>query len=458
MDAERGILDELASFAQELARRGAEHSDDVEVLVTRRDAVSFAIENRTLSPELKLGRLQVGLRALKGGKLAVAATTSLSVDENLAALKAALGAGRPAKVASFSAHRLAPSARGYDPALARFLREPRSVQELAVQVRDRAFAAAKDRPWVEGIEGRVTAQAAWTAIATRAGAGASLHNALSAMVEVNSARTEREVLRHLPADDSLLRDVGARAVRNFPEKRVAPDELGLGPAARVAALLEPELVEQLFRYPAHEKFLASSLASGQASQKPGDEIADPRVRLLDTGRPDELASDFDDELVPRGETELIARGRFGGYVTSHASAAATGLPETGNGARFPLLAEDLNEAPVRDKLLGLAMDPGTRSADELLASTELVIVPRALLGIHGADRARTAFSVTVADGVAVKNGKVVGQLAPGRWNISGRVLPGDGQPGILQRAEPSRERRFTGSAVMPHLLIELTAG
>ncbi|MHB8873882.1 MAG: metallopeptidase TldD-related protein [Myxococcaceae bacterium] len=455
---ELSALHELASFAEAIAARARAFTDDVEVLVLRRDLVSFALENRALMPELKLGRLAVGLRALKGGKLAVAATTSPSVDENVAALRAALAAGRASRVSAFSGHRLALSTRGFDESLGRFTREPGALQELAADVRNRAFAAAEGRPHVESIEGRVLAQTRWLALATGKGAGASLENALQVSVDVNAARSENEVVRAWPADESLLREVGARGVREFPAARVTPEELGLGPAAPVPSVLSPELVEALFRYPAHDKFLASSLVSGQSALKGGEALADARITLHDTGRPAELARDFDDELVPRGHTALIERGRFGGYVTSRASALASGRPETGNGARYPILAEETTEAPVRDRLLGLSMEPGSRKLAELVSCMERGLIVRGLLGIHGADRARTAFSATVADGLAVRDGKVIGQLAPGRWNVSGRVLPGDGERGLLQLAEPSLERVFTGSALVPHLAVTLVTG
>ncbi len=453
---ERSILGELQSFASDVARKAAAHLDDVEVWVTRLDQVAFAIENRTLAPELKLGRLQVGLRGLKGSKLAVAATTSFAVDENVSALKAAVPVARPTRLARFSPLRLDPTTRAFDEGVARLLREPRALQSLAVDVRDRALAEAEKRPEVDSLVGRVAAQTRWRVIATKEGGGAALESMTVVSAEANSARAEREVFRVWPADETSVRDVGARAVRALPPKAVAPVDWEIEAGTEVLALCDPEVVESFFRYPAHDHFLASSLEAGLASHEPGEALADPRLRLVDTGRPNELARDFDDELCARGETVLLDRGRFGAYVTSRQSAMETGLPETGNGVRRPILAEDDNEAPVRDTLLGLAMDPGERPTAELMRAADRVIVVRSLLGIHGADRARTAFSATVADGLAVVRGKVAGRLAPGRWNVSGRVLPGDGEPGLLQAAEPGRELTFTGSALLPHLLVRLT--
>ena len=451
-------LDRLSQQAAALASRLLALADDVEVWVTRRDVVSFAIENRKLAPELRMGRLQVALRALRGGQMAVAATTTLDEAENVRALSAALGATRATRLAGFSAHRIQQGSRAFDEALGELISRPERIQNLAATIRDRAFAAKDSAPHIEGVEGRVTAQTRWTAVATKQGTGAFVENVLSAYAEVNSARTEREIRREWRDDDETLLDLGARAVRSFPAEVLAPSDLGLAASAEVPALLEPSVVEALLRIPAHDHFLASSLLSKQTNLTPGSPIASPEIHLRDTSRPRALARDFDDELTGRDETVLIDGGRFRNFVTSRSSAMATGLPETGNGVRHPILAEDVNEAPVRDKLMGLEMLPGQRSSAELLSSLELAIIPRALLGIHGADRARTAFSATVADGLVVRNGRVAGQMAPGRWNVSGRVLPGNGERGLLMDAVPSSDREDTGSALLPHLSARLTVG
>src|SRR5690606_2118211 len=143
------------------------------------------------------------------------------------------------------------------------------------------------------------------------------------------------------------------------------------------------------------------------SLKVGDRIASDEVTLTDSGSLPSLRRPFDDELTGKVDVELIGEGRFRGFVTSRASAQTTGLRETGNGFRAPILAEDVSEAPVRDRLSGLSMAAGTTSLAQLIASTERGILPRMVLGIHGADRARTAFSCTVADGVAIRDGQVV---------------------------------------------------
>jgi predicted Zn-dependent protease len=457
MSHDFATLAQLADAAQQLARRLSPLVDDVEVWVTRRDLVAFGIENRHLAPELKLGRLQVALRAIHSGGLAVAATTSLDPDENEQALRAAVSAVRPARVDRFGAQRIAPTAGGHDASLAQLASSPKALMALATGLRDQAFDAVAEHPHVDAIEGRVALQTRWTAMATREGSGAMLENGLVAHASANRARVERLVLRSAEGSEELL-NLGARAVRSLPPVRLSPAEVGLGPASVVPALLEPWVVESLLRIPAHDNFLASSLMAGQSTLTPGQRIASPGVTLYDTARPRALARAFDDELTPRDETPLIEDGLFCGFVTSRASARATGLRPTGNGVRSPILAEEPNEAPVRDRLLGLEMRMGTRSSAELVAALPLAIVPRALLGIHGADRARSSFSATVADGLVLRFGEVVGQMAPGRWNVSGRVLPGQGEPGLLESAQVSSDRIDTGTALLPHLTAPLVVG
>lgn len=452
---ELATLRQLATFAESVARRASEFADDVEVLVLRRDTLSYSMTNQTLAPELTLGRLQVGLRALKNGRLAMASTTSFVVDENLAAIRAALPAARPIAREAFSSRALGHFEDGLDDELAGFSRDPASLHALALDIRARTVDAMKTHRHVRTLAGRVSIETRWVAMATRAGQGAFVDNGLSADVEVNSLRGEYE-RRHAWVDEETLRDVGVRAVRSLPEQRVTPAQLGLAPASVVETVIDPRLVESLIRYPAQDKFLASSLSSGQTSLEQGVRIASDEVTLVDTGALPSLRRPFDDELGEKRDVHLIERGAFGGFVTSHQSARATGVSETGNGFRSPILAEDVSEAPVRDRLSGLSMEPGATPLADLIASTERGIVARMVLGIHGADRARTAFSCTVADGVAIRDGKVAGQLAPGQWNLAGRVLPGDDEAGLLQTARLSSERVDTGSAVLPFLKTTLT--
>lgn len=454
----QGTADQLSAFAAALVDRAAPLVDDVEVMVIRRDVVSIAIENELLVPQLKLGRLQIGIRAIVGGKLAVAATTSLSVEDNLAALRAALPAARPVGIGDFGAGTWTRALDGVDAQIDAYSRDARLLNRLAIDIRDRTLAARKEFTHVDIASGRVGVSTRWLALATTKGSGVFCENSLSAGIEVNALHSEQELVRVWPADDSALRNVGWRAAAALPVARINPSDLGLGPAAAVTAILDPNLVEDLFRYPVHDKFLASSLVSRQTDLEPGAQIADARLRLVDTGAPRELFRPFDDELSAKTETLLIAGGLFTGFVSSRASAHQTGQAPTGNGMRTPILVEDTNEAPVRDRLGGLVLDPGTRDLAALIAATEVGILPKSVLGIHGADRARTAFSATVADGLAIRDGRVIGQLAPGMWNISGRVLPGNGEPGLLQDAEPSLERVFTGSAIFPYLRTTVTAG
>ena len=120
-----------------------------------------------------------------------------------------------------------------------------------------------------------------------------------------------------------------------------------------------------------------------------------------------------------------------------------------------MIAEPRNEAPVRDRLSGLRVEPGQRTLRELIGGLDRGVVLFGLLGLHGADRSRAAFSCAVYDGWAVRGGSIVGRLAPGRWNVSGRMLAGEDGPGLLERIECGRELLSTGRSRLPYLGVTL---
>jgi len=446
--SELAVVHELTSFARGLATKLARGFDDVEVFVERCDTVAFAVDGRALAPELRPGRLRVGMRGLRDGRLWSAHTASLVASENAAALRAAGASARPARLTGFATQDQPLDAGGFDEGIAAFARVPRDLQQIAVDLRDQALAAATSASWSGTLSGLVRVDTARTVVATRRAAGAAIANRLLVQAEAG-ARRERSVLRAWPADDASVRDTGARAVRSLAPPAPPPGGLGLASGAEIAVILHPRVIEELLREVAADAFTAGS-AAARGGVHTGDTVAATAIRIVDSARMPGLARTFDDELTPTVETVLVEEGRLAACVASRATAAETGAAATGNGYRRATPLEEAGEA-LRTRLSGLSMDPGARTLAELLAGPGVVLLARRVQGLQDADRARTAFAATVVDGLVLRGGEVIGRADGLDWAVAGRVLACGGEPGLLGNAELSQEREFTGGARLPYV-------
>jgi predicted Zn-dependent protease len=422
-------------------------ADDVEVILWEEDERSWAVKNRDLEPEITFGRLSVGLRAIKGGRLAAAATSTLDPEENAIALRVALTCAKETRLERFASGKIAPAVRAH-PSLELLEREPRALFGLAERVRDGVWNA----PAAARMEARVA-----RAVVSSGGETAVLQTGLTAWAEVNSAHSEVEFLSELPADVAAIEGIGRRTLEALPERELVPGDLG-GPGP-IQALLHPRLADQLIRIVLQEKLTAESAVEGLTQLQPGQQIAAEGLTLWDTPSEPGLWSHLptDDEGTVGAPRAVIERGRFTGFLGGRSSCAELGLAPTGNGFRSPMIAEPRNEAPVRDRLSGLHIEPGQKSFGDMISGLDRGVVFFNLLGLHGADRSRAAFSCAVCDGWAVRGGAIVGRLAAGRWNVSGRMLAGEGGPGMLERVECSRELLSTGRSRLPYLGVTLEA-
>ncbi len=432
------ILESLVERAQAILARGLRHAGDVEVRIVRTDSYGYEVKNRQLAPQVSLGRVQVGLRALVSGGLAIAATSTLDEAENEAALKAALPAARPTPLEGFGEARSEPSTRWHDPAWDAWIADPARLRDLATELRDRTWSAPAG---LQSFEGGVSFTTRWTVLASKGGLVAYKRTTGDAVAFVNACHYEVVHLDTAPdeAQRERIGGLGLETLEEIPDRVVSPEDLGLG--GEVPAILHPRLVESLFRVVGQEKLLGSSRQSGLTDLGPGQAVFDPAITLFDTGDDPALACarPCDDELTPTRTTTLVRDGVVEDLVWSRRSACEAGRESTGNGYRRPMLVEDENEAPVRDTLSGLVMEPGTTAREALFAGMDRGIYLLACLGLHGADRARASFTAAVFDGFTVEDGKITALLAPGRWNVSGRILDGEGERGLFSEVTLSEE-------------------
>lgn len=452
------ILDKLASLAAEIVEQGTRHADDVEVRIVRHDGYGYEIRNRELAPEVALGRVSVGLRAITKGGMAQSATTSLDADVNLEALKAALPSARPTPLRAFGEGEFDRQTDGHDPAWDDWASDPARLRDLAADLRTTTWESAhKDR--LESLEGGVSFGTTWMVIASRGGRAALKKTTGVVYASVNSVHSDVRYLDHAPTEDDLpaLRTLGAQTLAELPERSVTPAQFGVKSGSQLPVIVHPRLLESILRFAGSEKFLGSSLKTGMTTLLAGEKIWDPKITLFDSGVEEGLATraSCDDELTATGRTPLVEGGVFRGLVWSRRSALEAGQTSTGNGYRAPMLIEEPSEAPVRDKLSGLVMNGGTQSFEELISGIDRGIYLLACLGLHGADRARAAFSTTVCDGFAVENGEIVAALTPGTWNVAGHLFPEGTDPGMLAQVELSRERLVSGTGRLPWLRTRL---
>lgn len=432
--------------------------DDAEVFVVRSDAYPIEVHDDELRPEVRVGRVQVGMRLLRGGEMTLASTASLDVEENVSTLRAAMAVSRPAGLADFAAART-PIENAIDPSLLPYVQDPALVHDLARAIR-RRFREAPRSSLIQSFEASCALHLRWRAVVTSRGEGGVARGALTSYADLDANHYDA-VYRPVIDDAAIeaLEHVGVRLLAEYPDRDVTPAELGVR-GARVRAVLAPRLGEAILRTVLQEKLLASTVAAGNTHLRPGMRLFGPQFTLDSLGDDRELAScaPSDDEGTPTRRTRVIEGGTFRSFVSSRLSARRTGLPETGNGVRAPLFDEEVSEALVRDRLTGIEMPAGSRAMHELVGSMERGVVLFSLLGLHGADKAAARFSATARGGFAVRDGKVVGRLSPGNWAISGNLFDGEAGAGIFADVEPSSDRVLTGSGRMPWLLAHVRVG
>ena len=254
-------------------------ADDVEVILWEEDERSWAVKNRDLEPEIAFGQLSVGLRALKGGKVAAATTSSLNPEENAAALRVALTCARPSGLGYLATGKVAPVKHAHH-SLEQLERDPRALFGLAEGMRDTLWQAPGAGGRLESFEGGVSLSRVARAVVSTAGETGVLQSGLSAWAEVNSAHSEVEFLSEVPADHRTIEGLGLRTFEALPERELAPADLG-GPGP-IQALLHPRLVDSLVRIVLQEKLMAESAAEGLTNLVPNQVIAAPELTLWDT--------------------------------------------------------------------------------------------------------------------------------------------------------------------------------
>lgn len=443
----------LVDFAASLVESSRTLVDDLEVWTARERTHSVRIENQSLSPRLAGQKLRVGIRTLKEGMIGYGALMELDLKTALRAVKRALGRGCPANLDRFGSCRLLSDPVSADRALVEMADKPSALYEMAGALRDRTYEVAGTS--IDSLSGEVRLEVREIAVTTQGGSTRFSNAAVQGVAAVDNVMEEYYWTTGGSVDRRAVAELGAEAFRALQRPRVAPEELKL--RGSVPVILHPRLLESLLRILGSEKFSGSAHLAGLSHHKPADEVADPAVTLWDdaTEPTGTLRRPVDDEGTPCRRHPLIEGGRFGRHIWSQSSARRAGVEPTGHGYRRPILIEEPQEAPVREKLSALAMEPGEMRLDQLIGETGNGLLVYDLLALHTADQARASFSCAVLCGFSIEGGKISRVLTPGRWNLSGHLFDLDGRPGFLREVRLSSERIHTGSAHLPYLKTRL---
>lgn len=413
--------------------------DDVEVLVSCADSTGYSVENDQVIASLTCGSWSVAMRAMKGGRVATAATTSRDPGESADALTRALGAAQAQELAGFLSPREGTDLRRADAATWALVDDPAALRAMAVAMRDGAWAQRKGVV----VEGEVSASRSRRALVTGRGGpltSAETYHGAFVMLDGNdwdatSSRAPRS---------EAVPTLGSALAASLPAREVTVAEF-LGGPREVDAVLHPRMLEGLLRALLLERVGLDRVLAGISPAKLGDALAHPRFELWDdTGALSLAGHASDDEGMEGARKAILRAGVLTTLLADQRSALRAGTAPTGNGFRIPILAEDRAEAPVRVGMGHLEVPAGDIPREALTRGRALLIPD--LLGVHSANKSTGAFNNPIVGGLALEDGVPVARLKAGAWSATGSFYD------ILKGAERlSRERMDTGSATLPWL-------
>lgn len=433
----------VRSLAEDIRARVGSAADDVEVRVERVDRVSYAVEGPALVPELECDAWCVAMRARRGDRLGMAATTGSSAVDAADALLRALNAAQPDVLDGFAAlDEVPPDQRAWDDGVSALVDRPAEVRALAAAM---VGAARSARPGHEPVlDGSLGVSRAWRATVTGRGpAVLSARSAMHAWLSVDGSESDS-----LAGTTALSRErvttLGHDLIAKLPPREVTAAEW-LGGAREVEVLIDPRLLESLLRSLFIERVGLDRVVSGLSRAAAGDVVGAARFTLVDdTGAAGSLAGDVVDHEGVRGQRKAIVEaGVLRTLPADRRSARVAGAAgSTGNGFRLPLLAEDASEAPVRVGFGHLEMPAGDVARERLTSGRTVLLAD--LLGVHSANKATGVFNNPVQGGVALDDGAPAARLKAGAWAATGNV-----HAMLRSISGVSAERMHTGSALLP---------
>ncbi len=377
-------LQAVVARALEATRRAG--ADAADAVLVEDDSLESRVRDREIDFVKQARGRCLGIRALVaatgGMRSAVTSTSDLSDDavETMAADAAALARATAADPAAGLPEDGFADAL---PDLDLLDAGDRNVQvEARIEDARRAEAAAREvDPRIANSEGSQVgsdfARVVYgNTLGFLAGYESASHSLFSEPLAVDGDLKQRDywmtVGRRLSALEepaAVGRRAAQRALRRLGAKRVATCEVPVIFDAVTAPSLLRQLASCLSGYAVYRQstFLAEQM---------GERIAAPGVNVVDDGRmPGGLGSKpFDGEGLPTRRTALVEDGVLKSWLLDSYSGRKLGLPSTGNATRSAA-------GPPSAGPSNLWLEPGERTTEEIVASTERGLLVTELIGM-----------------------------------------------------------------------------
>jgi PmbA protein len=244
--------------------------------------------------------------------------------------------------------------------------------------------------------------------------------------------------------ETVERKLSSLDVPALAERAVRKAELGRDPAdiepGSYTVILEPAATSTLLQFLAYLGFGAKAFLEGRSfmTGKIGERIMDQKVTITDDPiAPDALGLPFDFEGTPSSRVVLVDHGVARDVVWDRTTAKKAGRESTGHGLPPP---NTMGPLP-----LNLRMEPGDRSLEQLVASTERGLLVTRFHYANVVSEKETVLTGMTRDGTfAIEDGKVAHGVKNLRFTQNA-VEALNNVEGVGDTAETSTELFFGGS-------------
>jgi PmbA protein len=425
---------------ERILKEAAAGADRAEVLLAEGETTRVTFKGSELRETGIVNGRGLGLRVFAGGRVGFASTTDPDdVDGLVAAARATARYGREATYDLPDGEGDYAAVKTYDGAAAAL--SAGTMVELGEQAVEMLKGA--DERLVVAVE--IERTVGRTRLVNSSGLDRAEDVTGYEFAVVVQRTVEGDIIYHYDYDVSVSRDFDEMAVvQRLADSLKWADEIVSVETAKMDVIFDPAEVPTLL-LPVVTCVNGAYVAdrSSALAGRLEEEVVDSRVTITDdaTNGFGWMATAFDGEGTPTRPTVVIERGVLKSYLTDLATAAQLGTTPTGHARRAAT-------SPPEPGASNVIFAPGEKAAAQLIADTKNgVIVLNSAGGAMGNVRGGE-LSATVAYGLKVENGEVVGRVKD--CLFAGNVFE---MLGARLRAVSSDARRSHGNYLAPAVVI-----